>query len=75
MTISVLKAVFIIVILAAMVILLLGINHIFSGNFNARTEDADRLRRDLEEKEDVITEDNVFESLVRVRETTPTQKK
>lgn len=65
MTIPILKALLVIVILAVMVLILLGINHIFSGNFDVAREDEESLRRDLEEKEDVITEKSVFSELLR----------
>ena len=72
MTISVIKAILIIFILAVMVVLLLGINHLFAGNFRADRDDADKLREDVETKDDVITDNNVFHELVeRTKEATP----
>lgn len=68
MTITILKAVLVIVILAVMILVLLSINHLFSGNFDARESDAERLREDVTESDDVITGQNVFHELVNVRE-------
>lgn len=65
MAISIIKAILIIVIMAMMALLLLGINHIFSGSFKADKDDADRLRSDVETKDDVITDDNIFHDLVK----------
>lgn len=64
MVISVVKAVLVIVIMVAMVLILLGINHLFSGNFATREQDAERMRHDVDHKEDVITDDSVFHNLV-----------
>lgn len=66
MTITILKAVLVIVILGVMVLMLLGINHIFSGSFDAKSEDADELRRDLEDNVDVISQQNLLSELVKV---------
>lgn len=68
MTITILKAVLVIVILAVMVLVLLGINHFFSGNFDAGSEDADALRHDVEEKKDVLTPENVFHEFIRSKD-------
>lgn len=65
MTVTILKSVIIIVILAIMILVLLGINHFFSGNFSVGSEDADSLRKDVEEKEDVVTPGNLFGEFVR----------
>lgn len=68
MTISIIKAILIIVILAVMVMVLLGINHLFAGNFRADRDDAEQLREDVETKNDVITDNNVFHELVNASE-------
>lgn len=67
MTITVIKAVLVIVIMAVMILLLLAINHIFSGNFNSSQSDTDRLREDVSESEEVITGESAFREFVRVR--------
>lgn len=68
MTITILKAVLVIVIMAVMVLILLAINHIFSGNFDSSQSAADRLREDLEESEEVISGESAFRDLVKVRQ-------
>ena len=65
MVISVFKAVLIIVILGVMVLILLGINHLFAGNFDADEDDAAELRKDLDERKDVISDQSVFHDLVK----------
>lgn len=62
---SMLQVVAVIVILGVMVLILLGISHIFSGSFNTDQNDEAALRQDLEDKPDVITEENVFHQLLR----------
>lgn len=66
MTISILKAVLVLVTLAVMILVLIGINHLFSGNFDLSQSDIDDMRHDLNDKEDVITENSVFNELVKV---------
>lgn len=63
-TISVLKVIAVVVILLAMIILLLGIGHLFSGNFHTDVEDVKDLRAEISRKEDVIGEGSVFRNLV-----------
>ena len=65
MTVSILKAVVIITILGVMVLLLLGISHLFSGQFNSTKEDADHLREEVKESSDVISDNSVFRDLVK----------
>lgn len=65
MAMSILQVVAVIVILGVMVLILLGISHIFSGSFNTDQSDEAALRQDLEDKPDVITEENVFHQLLR----------
>ena len=64
MTISILKAVLIIVILGVMVLILLGINHLFSGSFDTREQDAEELRNDVRESPEVISRQSVFHGFV-----------
>lgn len=68
MTITILKAVLVIILLGVMILVLLAINHFFSGNFDARESDTDKLREDVRESEDVITGESAFRDLVKVRE-------
>lgn len=65
MVMSMLQVVAVIVILGVMVLILLGISHIFSGSFNTDQTDEATLRQDLEDKPDVITEESVFHQLLR----------
>lgn len=67
MTITILKAVAVIVILALMILLLLSVNHFLRGDFDARQSDADRLREELDNKREVITDESIFNRLVKVR--------
>ncbi|MBD5195004.1 MAG: hypothetical protein HDS12_04800 [Bacteroides sp.] len=75
MAIPVLKALLVIVILALMILVLLGINHIFSGNFTTDDSDIDDLRNDIIESDDVISEQNAFTELVKVKVPTGNAKK
>lgn len=68
MIISILKFILVVVILAMMVLILLGINHLFAGNFTANRKDTEQLRRDVENSENVITRNNIFHTLVRKSE-------
>lgn len=44
--------------------LLLSINHLFTGRFNDDKQSADLLRDDIEKKDDVITDNSIFKGLV-----------
>lgn len=67
MVIPILKALLVIVILGVMILVLLGINHIFSGNFHVEESDIDDLRADLRETDDVISDHGAFTELVKVK--------
>lgn len=67
MTIPILKALLVVVILGVMILVLLGINHLFSGNFTVDEADVDNLRNDVMESDDVITDHNVFTDLVKIK--------
>lgn len=67
MSVSIVQSVIVIVILAVMVVLLLGINHLFSGTFNSDTDDADQLRKDVDDSPEVITDKSIFHGLVEKR--------
>lgn len=66
MVIPILKALLVVVIMGVMILVLLGINHIFSGNFNVNEAEVDNLREDLKKSEDVISDHGVFTELVKV---------
>ncbi len=63
-TISVLKVIAVVVVLLAMIILLRGIGHLFSGAFDTDIEDVKDLRNEVSNKEDVIGDGSVFRNLV-----------
>lgn len=67
MAITVLKAVSIIIVLVLMVLILVSVNHLMSGNFDSEPSDIKRMREDLKEDEHVITDESVFNDLVKVR--------
>lgn len=60
MTIIILKFIAVVVILAAMLMILLGIGHLFSGNFHSDSEDAEKLRQDVENNTDVVSPRSLF---------------
>lgn len=47
-----------------MIILLLGLNNVFTGKFDADDSEAKRLRKDVERNKEVISRDSVFNPLV-----------
>lgn len=55
-----LKIFLVFIILVAMTIILLGINHLFAGNFNTNSEEADELRNDVSHGDEVMTRFNSF---------------
>lgn len=63
--IPVIKALLVIIIMVTMVLLLLGIDQIFHSSSRREDADAERMRRDVENKREVITKDSVFHELVR----------
>ncbi len=58
------QTVFVVLILGAMVMLLLGITRLFHGNVDGSEEEADRLRDDVESNSDVITDDSLFNQFI-----------
>lgn len=50
--------------LVAMVVLLLGISHLFSGEFQTNEKDNARLRHDVRDRDEVITRENVFHTFL-----------
>lgn len=67
MAIPILKALLVVVILGVMILLLLGINHIFSGSFSIEDTEVDNLRQELEETNEVISNNGAFTELVEVK--------
>ena len=60
-----LKSILVIVILAAMVLILLGIGQLFSQDFSATEDEARSLREDVRTRRDVITDASAFRTLVK----------
>ena len=60
----ILQTIFVVLILGAMVMLLLGITHLFNGAVDGSEEEADRLRDDVESNSDVITDDSLFNHFI-----------
>ena len=58
--IAIIKAMLVLVILVAMVMILLGINQLFTGNLQTEEEDTNSFRNDVNDKEDVLTSQNLF---------------
>ena len=66
MTLSILQAVSVILVLAVMILVLLSIRFLLSGNYGSDAECAMRLRSEIKEKRDVITGSSIFRELVEV---------
>lgn len=67
MTITILKAVAVIIILAVMILILLSVNHFLRGNFGSNQTDIESMRKEVENEENVISDHSVFKELVKVR--------
>lgn len=65
----ILKIVAVVVLLLAMVLVLLGIGHLFNKETLAHDEDVSKLKREMKEREEVISRHSVFHSFL-VREIT-----
>lgn len=63
----VIKIILVVVLLVAMVMVLLGIGHLFSGNFNTGQNEIDELRREVLERDEVISPKNSFHDFVGTR--------
>lgn len=59
------KVILVLVILAAMIMLLLGLDHVFTGKFDSDSSDATRLRQEVEKHQEVISDNSVFDPLVQ----------
>ncbi len=68
------QTIIVVMILGAVVILLLGINHLLSGNFDARQDDMDQLRKELEDSDRVISSKSSFHMLVTTGHTKKIKK-
>ncbi len=59
--ITILRAVFVLLILVGMAVVLLAINHYL---LNPQENDTDRLKRDVEENDNVISKDSIFHTFL-----------
>lgn len=67
MTITILKVLLVLVILSAMIILLVTINHYLVHSFESDDDDMVELRQDIEKNDKVITRKSSFSNLVEVK--------
>lgn len=67
MTITIIKIIAVVVILAAMLVILMGIGHLYSGNFNTDMGEMDQFRKDVENKEDVVSSSSAFHQFLAGR--------
>lgn len=58
--ITFLKFILVLVILVAMIVILLGINQLFSGNFSSSEKETSDFRREVREKDEVMSSQNLF---------------
>lgn len=64
------QVILVIVILIAMIVLLLGIGHIETRKYDADQECVDKLRDDVENRPEVISDESIFHGLVARSEAT-----
>lgn len=57
---AILKIILVVMLLLAMVVLLLGIGHLSNGRFETDASDIDKLRDDVDNREDVISKRSIF---------------
>lgn len=69
MTIVILNGLLVLVILAAMIILLITVNHYLTRNFNSDEDEMIELRHHIDNQRDVISPESSFSQLVKVRQT------
>lgn len=67
MIITIIKIIAVVVILAAMLVILMGIGHLYSGNFDTDKKEVDQLREDVKNKEDVVSKESAFHVLITNR--------
>ncbi len=68
LTLSILKIIAVVMILAAMIVILLGISHLFSGNFTSDSEDSVKLKEEIKNEDTVISERNIFHEFLSIVE-------
>lgn len=64
MLIGIFKFLLVMIILVAMVLILLGINYLFSGNLHSDEKETDKFRKEVEHDEDVMSTKNVFHQFI-----------
>lgn len=67
MTISILKIVLVLIILSVMIMVLVTINHFFAGGFHSTTNEIEEYRREINERDDVISDQSEFRHLVAAK--------
>lgn len=58
------QVILVIVVLASVVMILLGLDQLFSGKFNSDQDKVRELRDEVEHRRDVISDNSVFRGLV-----------
>ncbi len=64
---TLIQTVAVLVILAVMVMILLSIGHLFSGDFNTHEEDEQTLREEVDTRREVITGRSLFSNFMPER--------
>lgn len=70
MTLTILKIIAVVVILAAMFVILIGIGHLLSGKFDTNAAEIDELRKDVEQRSSVISDNNSFHDFLAKSDST-----
>ncbi len=61
---AIIQIILVVVILAAMIMLLLGLDHLFVGRLDTDDSLTGELKKDVEKSKDVISDKNIFYMLV-----------
>lgn len=61
---AIIKVILVIMIMAGMVMVLLSIRHLSTGEFHATNDEADVLRQEVSEDNRIITRGNIFSRLL-----------
>lgn len=57
---AILKIILVVMLLLAMVVILLGIGHLTNGRFDTDASDIDKLRDEVDNREEVISKRSIF---------------
>lgn len=74
MAISVLKIILVLIILSAMIIILLTVDHFLGHAFESNNDDVEELRHDIKERKNIITDKSTFRHLVEVQQPIESKK-